>query len=235
MPGQECEKAAQVCCGYESEEISKYYYIKSLIMGYRISLYRCPKKDVDEIRNITNEDVEKSEWDVFDVLEKEQIKYDTLAHVLDTGDEEKNNLCSRIFTNRLDAEVDQSFYTISKEQLLNIIEYIRKNNIYDYMMSHTVDYDKGIIGDAITGKYSWEKPSWEEAVRKVCLDARFDARLWADGWKDDDGTMHYMNIDVSDNKWWISDGMSYRYVIFNFVHILKCFDWENDYLVAIGG
>jgi hypothetical protein len=29
--------------------------------------------------------------------------------------------------------------------------------------------------------------------------------------------------------------MSYRYAIFNFIHILKCFDWENDYLVAIGG
>ena len=233
MPGQECEKAAQVCCGYESEEISKYYYIKSLIMGYRISLYRCPKKDVDEIRNITNEDVEKSEWEIFNVLEKEQIKYDTLAHVLDTGDEEKNNLCSRIFTNRLDAEVDQSFYTISKEQLLNIIEYIRKNNIYDYMMSRTVDYDKKEIGEGL--KQYGEPIPWEDAVRHVCLDAWFDARSWADGWKDDNGVKHYMNIDVSDNKWWISDGMSYRYVIFNFVHILKCFDWENDYLVAIGG
>ena len=205
-------------------------------MGYRISLYRCPKKDVDEIRNITNEDVEKSEWEIFNVLEKEQIKYDTLAHVLDTGKEVEDGLCSRIFTNKLDAEVDQSFYTISKEQLLNIIEYIRKNNIYDYMMSNTVNYDKKEIGEGITGKYSWEKPTFEEAVRKVCLDAWFDARTWADGWKDEeDGHMHYMNIDVSDNKWWISNGMSYKYAIFNFIHILKCFDWENDYLVAIGG
>ena len=95
-------------------------------MGYRISLYRCPKKDVDEIRDITNEDVEKSGWGVFDVLKQEQIKYDTLANVLDTGKEVENDLCSRIFTNRLDAEDDQSFYTISKEQMLNIIEYIRK-------------------------------------------------------------------------------------------------------------
>ena len=43
-------------------------------MGYRISLYRCPKKDVDEIRDITNEDVEKRGWGIFDVLKKEQIK-----------------------------------------------------------------------------------------------------------------------------------------------------------------
>ena len=203
-------------------------------MGYRISLYRCPKKDVDEIRDITNEDVEKSGWGIFNVLEKEQIKYDTLANVLDTGKEVENDLCSRIFTNRLDAEDDQSFYTISKKQMLNIIEYIRKNNIYDYMMSHTVDYDKKIIGEGLTGKFG-EHATWDDAVRLVCIDARFDASLWDNYWIGDDGTKHYMNIDLSDNKWWISDGMSYKYVIFNFIHILKCFDWDNDYLVAIGG
>ena len=203
-------------------------------MGYRISLYRCPKKDVDEIRDITNEDVEKSGWGIFNVLEKEQIKYDTLANVLDTGKEVENDLCSRIFTNRLDAEDDQSFYTISKEQMLNIIEYIRKNNIYDYMMSHTVDYDKKIIGEGLTGKFG-EHATWDDAVRLVCIDARSDASLWDNYWIADDGTKHYMNIDLSDNKWWISDGMSYKYVIFNFIHILKCFDWDNDYLVAIGG
>lgn len=203
-------------------------------MGYRISLYRCPKKDVDKIRDITNEDVEKSGWGIFNVLEKEQIKYDTLANVLDTGKEVENGLCSRIFTNRLDAEDDQSFYTISKEQMLNIIEYIRKNNIYDYMMSHTVDYDKKIIGEGLTGKFG-ERATWDDVVRLVCIDARSDASLWDNYWICDDGTKHYMNIDLSDNKWWISDGMSYKYVIFNFIHILKCFDWDNDYLVAIGG
>ena len=202
-------------------------------MGYRISLYRCPKKDVDEIRNITNEDVEKSGWEIFDVLKKEQIKFDTLANVLDTGREVEDDLCSRIFTNRLDAEDDQSFYTISKEQMLNIIEYIRKNNIYDYMMSHTVDYDKKEIGEGLN-PYGITT-TWNDAVRQVCLDARSDASLWDNYWIDDDGTKHYMNIDLSDNKWWISDGISYRYAIFNFIHILKCFDWENDYLIAIGG
>ena len=202
-------------------------------MGYRISLYRCPKKDVDEIRDITNEDVEKSGWGIFDVLEKEQIKFDTLANVLDTGREVEDDLCSRIFTNRLDAEDDQSFYTISKEQMLNIIEYIRKNNIYDYMMSHTVDYDKKEIGEGLNPYRI--TTTWNDAVRQVCLDARSDASLWDNYWTDDNGTKHYMNIDLSDNKWWISDGMSYRYAIFNFIHILKCFDWDNDYLVAIGG
>jgi hypothetical protein len=203
-------------------------------MGYRISLYRCPKADVDAIRNITDEDVDSSEWSVFDILTKDQIKYDTLANVLDTGSEVENGLCSRLFNNRLSAEDDQSFYTISKEQLINIIDYIRQHNLFEWMMANTVDYDKKVIGDKIRGISSWT-PTWDEAVRHVCIDARFDARSWADGWKDENGEKHYLNIDISDNKWWISDAMSYKYAIFNFIHILKCFDWENDYLVAIGG
>lgn len=204
-------------------------------MGYRISLYRCPKVEADTIRDITDEDVEKSEYKVFDILEKEKIKYDTLAHVLDTGTEVEDGLCSRFFTNRLSAEDDQNFYTISKEQLLKIIERIRSYNIFDWKWGNTVDYDEKVIGEHLKGKYSWEKPTWEDAVRKVCIDARFEARMWNDYWTDDDGTKHYMNLDLSDNKWWITNGMGYEYCIFNFIHILKCFDWENDYLIAIGG
>ena len=203
-------------------------------MGYRISLYRCPKEEVDAIRNVTDE--EFNDKNVFDILEKDRIKYDTLAWVLDTGDEEKNNLCSRIFTNQLEIECDMSFYTISKEQLVNIIEYIRKNNIYEYEMTHTVDYDdenKEISKEL--KEYYWKEPTWERAVRHVCLNARFDAESWNHYWVDDDKNKHYYNIDTSDNKWWISDSTTYKYAIFNFIHILKCFDWDNDYLVAIGG
>lgn len=199
-------------------------------MGYRISLYRCPKECIDRARDYTDEDYYK--YGIGDQLEK--IKYDTLANVLDTGMEVKNNLCSRIFNNTLEVEVDQSFYTISKEQLKNIIEYIRKNNIYDYWMDHTVDYDDKQMSENLK-KYLWMNPSWENAVRHVCLEARFDAESWGNGYKDENGEMKYFNIDLSDNKWWISNGSTYRYAIFNFIHILKCFDWDNDYLVAIGG
>jgi len=205
-------------------------------MGYRITLYRAPKSKVDAIRNITDKEVEESEYDIFNVLEEEEIKYDTLAHVLDTGCEVKDNLCSRIFNNELSCECDMSFYTISKEQLLNIIEYIRKNNIYDFLMNHTIDYDKKEIGKDITGRLSWEKPTWDEALRYVCVESRWEAEMWNRGWQEDDtDVIHYLNIDTSDNKWWITNGMSYKYAIFNFIHILKMFDWENDYLIAIGG
>lgn len=201
-------------------------------MGYRISLYRCPKEYIDKVRDYTNEDFYEKGLDG----EMEEIKYDTLAHVLDTGKEVENNLCSRVFNNRLNIEDDQSFYTISKEQLLNIIEYIRKNNIYEYGMTHTVDYDdenKEICKDLKIEL--WRDPSWENAIRYTSLQARHDVESWNHYWVDDDGTKHYINIDLTDNKWWISNGMTYRYAIFNFIHILKCFDWENDYLVALGG
>ena len=44
-------------------------------MGYRISLYICPKKDVDAIRDVTNE--EFYDKNVLDILEKDMIKYDS--------------------------------------------------------------------------------------------------------------------------------------------------------------
>ena len=110
------------------------------------------------------------------------------------------------------------------------------------MMSRTVDYNKKEIGKRLSPygiTTTWDnavkQACWDNAVREVCIDARFDAELWNNYWIGDDGTKHYMNIDLSDNKWWVSNGMTYRYVIFNFIHILKCFDWDNDYLVAIGG
>lgn len=204
-------------------------------MGYRISLYRASKSKVDAIRNITDKEIKETDGEILNVLEEEEIKYDTLANVLDTGKEIEENLCSRVFNNKLSCECDMSFYTISKEQLLNIIEYVRKNKIYDFLMSHTVDYDKKLIGEDIPGRFSWEKPTWDEALRYVCEESRWEAKSWDRGWRSDkDDTKRYFNVDISDNKWMITDGISYRYAIFNFIHILKIFDWENDYLIAIG-
>ena len=187
-------------------------------MGYRISLYRCPKEDVDAIRNITNKDYDKSDGDILDVLKKDMIKYDTLAHVLDTGTEVSDGFCSRLFTNDLKIECDQTFYTISKEQLKKIIERIREYNIFEWQWENTVDYDNKVIGDKIHNKIRWEKPTWEDAVRQVCIDARFRARMWNDYYTEADGSKRFTNIDLSDNKWWITNGMGYEYCIFNFIH-----------------
>ena len=210
-------------------------------MGYRISLYVCPKEYVESIKDITEEEYETNP-DIIDGLKNELIKYDTLANVLDTGNEIKDNLCSKLFTNRLEIEYDMSFYTISKEQLLNIIEYIRKHNIFEYLWFHTVDYDQKKfyedLSESKTYKYSnslYKCSKFEDAVRESCIDARFDARLWNNYYVDDNGIKRYTNIDTTENKWIISNGMSYKYFIFNLIHILKIFDWDNYCLIAIGG
>lgn len=195
-------------------------------MGYRISLYVCDRKYVESLKDMTQEDADKTGYGFIENLQKNQIKYDTLANVLDTGHEVEDGLCSRMFSNKLDIEDDMSFYTISREQLINIIEYIRKNNIYDFLMSRTIDYD--------ACEKSGDK-FFDANVRNICMEARSDAESWGYGWKADDGKYTYLNIDLSENRWWISDGITYRYAIFNMVHILKIFDWDNDVLVAIGG
>lgn len=61
--------------------------------------------------------------------------------------------------------------------------------------------------------------------------------MWKIKWFDEDkGIYGYHNINVDTNdKWTISGGWSYEYLIFDLIHILKIFDWENDVLVAIGG
>ena len=43
-----------------------------------------------------------------------------------------------------------------------------------------------------------------------------------------------INLDLN-NKWKVSDGYTYEYLIFDLIHILKIFDWEKDELVCIGG
>lgn len=156
-------------------------------MGFRISLYQCPKKNIDKLRNFTEEDYQKDKGEsFFQLLEGELIKYDTLYGIFysysqEIGSPTKNNLCSPILTNKLDILYDMSFYTISKEQLINIINHILKH-------------------------YVNNKSNF---------------------------TQHPI-LDLSENKWNILQNSTYEYSIFNFLHILKTFDFNKYYLVAIG-
>lgn len=203
-------------------------------MGYRISLYSTPKQQVDAIRDITDKEVNETEYDVFNELTGERIKYDTLANVLDTGYEEENNLCSRIFKNRLNAEEDMSFYTISKEQLKNIIYYICQHNIYEFRQSKIVDYENRKPSEWYR-RFSTGDDSvlFEASVRTLCNDYEFQTNHWKVR-TNEDGQTTCLNVNL-DDKWTITDGYSYDFYIFNLVYLYKVFDWENNYLVAIGG
>ena len=42
-------------------------------------------------------------------------------------------------------------------------------------------------------------------------------------------------VDLSNNKWKVSGSWSYKYGIFDLIHVYKIFDWENDIMVVYGG
>ena len=202
-------------------------------MGYRISLYCTPKEQVDAIREITYKDVVETDYEILKQLKGELIKYDTLANVLDTGREEELNLCTRIFNNKLDVECEQSFYTISKDQLKNIIYYICQHNNYEFMKTRDVDYDNKEVGKWYKQQFWSADERFDLSVRSLCLDHQHKTNNWKVR-TTEDGDTKCFNVDL-ESKWFVTDAWTYEYYVFNLVHLYKIFDWDNNYLVAIGG
>jgi hypothetical protein len=205
-------------------------------MGFRISLYCVPKEIVHKYENFTEDDYRADKDGImFDELEKERIKYDTLTDVIMRGCEGK--FSSRLFKNELAIEDDIYFGTISKEQFLNIIEEVRTNHILRWFDGRRVDKDK--LGDVWLNPpmYLYKDEEWtaEDAMKAN----QGEWNLKADGWKYEwlyDEKKHFLNINIDmDNKWIVSGANIYEYVIFDLIDILKIFDWENNVLVCIGG
>ena len=197
-------------------------------MGFRFSLYCVPRETVEKFRNITSDEYNKLDC-VYDELTKEKVIYDTLTDIL--MHDSQGKFADRLFNNKLDIECDLSFVTISKEQLLNIIEEVRVNHILKWFDGRRIDSDTELGED-------WnEKTDVEEALRANQGEWNWKANRWKTSWFDEDkGINGYLNINIdTNNKWIVSGGWSYEYLIFDLIHILKIFDWENDVLVAIGG
>jgi len=196
-------------------------------MGFRFSLYCVPRETVEKYQNITSEEYESN--GVYDELTKEQVKYDTLTDIL--MHDSQGKFADRLFNNKLDIECDLSFVTISKEQLLNIIEEVRVNHILKWFDGRRIDNDTELGSE-------WKKgQDVEKALRANQGEWNWKADRWKASWFDEDkGINSYLNINIdTNNKWIVSGGWSYEYLIFDLIHILKIFDWENDVLVAIGG
>lgn len=207
-------------------------------MGYRISLYCTPKEQVDAIRELTYKDVVETDYEILKQLKGELIKYDTLANVLDTGREEELNLCTRIFNNYLDFECEQSFFTISKDQLKKIIYYICQHNNYEHMKNRDVDYDKKEVGKWYKEQFwfvdeRFDDERFDVSLRTLCVDHQNKTNEWKT-YTDENGDTKCFNVDL-DSKWFVTDAWTYEYYVFNLVHLYKIFDWEHNYLVAIGG
>lgn len=212
-------------------------------MGFRISLYCISKEKAEKYSNYTEEDYDKDPDAFHDELATEKIKYDTLTDVIMSDNEDK--FSTRLFKNKLDIETDCYFATISKQQLLNIIEDVRVNHILKWFDGRRVD------GDEELGEAWQEKEHRIYAPNVKTFDMKWTAELamkanqfewndkatkWKYQWKGENGSTHYFNINIDeDNKWLVSGGDTYEYLIFDLIHILKIFDWENDVLLCIGG
>lgn len=212
-------------------------------MGFRCSLYCVPKKTFDKYKDVDAETYTENFDEIYDALTNEQIRYDTLTDVFMGDDEEK--FSTPFFTNV--GEYDMYLGTVSKQQLLNIIEEVRVNHIIKWFDGRRID-GRDKLGEKWNDKehpvfspdiHSSLSDPWtyDDALLANQAEWNFKANRWKYSWKDKktDKT-HYLCINVdTDNKWQIGDGTTYEYSIFELVHILKIFDWENDMLIVIGG
>jgi hypothetical protein len=215
-------------------------------MGWRISLYCVPKKTVEKYKNITQKEYDERYEEIHEEFSKDCIRRDTLTDVIGyCSAEDKDKFSSKLFINKLDIEDDMYFGTVSKEQFLNIIEEVRVNHIIKWFDGRRIDgTDK--LGKSWNDKdkpvfspnhLSWEKWSYEDAILANQGEWNMKADHWKYRWFDKEkNRYYYYDLDLNiDDKWKISGGMTYEYLIFELVHILKIFDWENDIIVAIGG
>lgn len=205
-------------------------------MGYRISLYCVPKTVVNKYREYKEEDYEKDD-DFLDNLEKDTVKYDTLTDVISLDND--GRFSTRLFKNRLSVEDDMYFGSISKEQLLNIIEEVRNNYVSKWFNDRVVtDKEIGETFKNPTALYLMKDEPWtsEDARKANQMEWNHKALLWKSHFTNKNGEEHYPNINVDiKNKWIVSGSGLYEYTIFDLIHILKIFDWENDELICIGG
>lgn len=205
-------------------------------MGYRISLYCVPKTIVKKYREYKEEDYKKDKK-FFDNLEKDQVKFDTLTDVISS--DKDNSFSTPLFKNRLRIENDMYFGTISKKQLLNIIEEVRSNHICKWFSGRVVtDNEVGESFKNSTALYLMKDKPWtpERARSANQGEWNYKARLWQTCFNRDNGDVRYLTINIdTKNKWLVSDGNLYEYLIFDLIHILKIFDWKNDELICIGG
>ena len=115
---------------------------------------------------------------------------------------------------------------------------MRSNHISKWFSGRIVTDDK--VGESFKQPTGWlekDVPWTPEEARRANQGAwNHKARLWQCCYKRDNGDMGYLTINIdTKNKWLVSDGNLYEYLIFDLIHILKIFDWENDELICIGG
>ena len=112
---------------------------------------------------------------------------------------------------------DCDYYSITKKGFEMIILAFRKK---------VINWMEHIIKSENDEKY------------KGCLMGEWEMELrkWKSEWENpEQERISYSEIDLSNNKWKVSGSWSYKYGIFDLIHVYKLFDWENDMMVVYGG
>ena len=199
-------------------------------MSFRTSLYCVSKKVAKKYACYSQVDCDNdTENKIYQELSNECVKSDTLTDIFlsDTT----NKFSNRLFKNQLSIETDFYFGTINKEQLMKIIEEVR-TKIVKWFDGRTVGrHELGTTWQTMFPDYSSQ-----QAMEANQGEWNIKANRWKSSWTDSHYKTHYAQINVDmDNKWLVSGADSYEYLIFDLIHILKIFDWENNILLCIGG
>ena len=112
---------------------------------------------------------------------------------------------------------DCDFYSITKKGFEMIILAFRKK-IIDWM-EHIIKREN-------------------DEMYKGCLMGEYEMELlkWKSEWENpEQERISYSEINLSNNKWKVSGSWSYKYGIFDLIHVYKIFDWEKDMMVVYGG
>ena len=176
-------------------------------MGWRIDFYKANK---NEPLILTTED----DGSVSAKVNGERILDDTATDVwyeLKQQEEFRKEIVC------LYEHPDKDFYSITKKGFEMIILAFRKK---------VINWMKLILKSENDGNH------------KGCLMGEWEMELlrWESEWENPkQERLSYSEIDLSNNKWKVSGSWSYKYGIFDLIHVYKIFDWENDMMVVYGG
>lgn len=195
-------------------------------MSFRISWYCVPKKVVDDVRDLSDNDekFEEKFENFYDEVHKDEMMFDFMTYDILEGE---NTLYTRLFNNHLECECDLFFGTCNREQLINVIDCARQH-VEKFYRYRNIDKD---------GKCEMVDDKWHsrcETLEQVRDDNQREISHRLHKWSMSVDKSYDIDINP-EHKWRVSSSCTYEYGIFDLVHILKTFDFENNYIVLYGG
>lgn len=198
-------------------------------MGYRNYFYKVNKADVDEIKDLSLEDLKEKYGDKendgyvdFHEIINQKCVFEFGKLYFEDTSEQIYNTGTPLFNNE---EVMKFFsdyepFIVGKKGLLKAIE-IYKEKIKKYYKDILIDGEERII--PIFG--FTVKDEEIKSIDKVKKEIQCKIRMWE----------HSKGIvDIDENNKNVTQSWLYEYSIFNLVFILKTIDWEKETILFYG-